>query len=411
MISPGAEEHHAPADVTLPAGTASAPSPSGGMRATAALLGFGLVVGLAAVELVPRLLPGMMPRAFRTLARVYNARTAWQDMMLGDAYLGYKLKPDLDILFPSDGRQVAIRTTPLGLGSIGFRDLGMQPPFYAVAIGDSFTFCDDSPAEACWVRRLAGATGVSMATMGVNGYSSQAEVRMLDRYGRRLHPRLVIFSIFPNDFTDNVHFDQWTRSGTEDQFTWMRQNRRGRVTDWLARNSIAYQVVEGLGRVQHRDIYNHRDANLDFVFRLDKWWVMTLKGIEPLPGWHLMQQALRELRTTVADMDAELMVVLIPPKEQVYWDVVRPYAPKHLQSVDVDRPYAVVRQFLAEQQMHTCELVGPLREAARQGRQVYLRVSGHWNDEGNAVAADAIAHCLRTEGLVPDATDKEPDRP
>ena len=112
---------------------------------------FGLLLGVIVVETIPRLLPGLMPRKLQAVQRIYDARDVWEDMMRGDKDLGFALKPGLDLRFPSEGGEIEIRTTDVGVGGIGHRDIGTRPPFDAVALGDSFTFCDDSSVSACWV--------------------------------------------------------------------------------------------------------------------------------------------------------------------------------------------------------------------------------------------------------------------
>src|SRR5215470_8108614 len=184
------------------------------------LLAFGVMVGLAAIEIVPRVLPRLMPKGFRGLERIYTGRAKWEAMMVADSYFGYRPRPGLDVLYPSEGRKIPIRTTSLGLGDIGFRDIGTHAPFEVIALGDSFAFCDDVRAEECWVRRLADATGVSVATLGVSGYSTLAEERILQRYGPQLHPRLVLLGLFPNDFNDNLDFDEWEHNGGNDFWSW-----------------------------------------------------------------------------------------------------------------------------------------------------------------------------------------------
>src|SRR5262245_45054529 len=123
---------------------------------------FGLVLCEAFLWLVPR---SLLPHEFRLLDRVYNARNAWQNMMIGDSYRGYELKPDLNIMFTSEGRLIPYKTSSHNLGDIGFRDIGTKPPFGIVAVGDSYVLCDDVPAEACWLRHLSESTGVSAATL------------------------------------------------------------------------------------------------------------------------------------------------------------------------------------------------------------------------------------------------------
>jgi hypothetical protein len=357
----------------------------------------GLVMGEAALRVFPR---SLMPKEFRILDRVYTARSAWEDMMMGDPYLGYKLRPNLDILFPSEGRKIPYRTTSYGLGDIGFRDIGTHPPFDAVAVGDSFTLCDDVPAAACWGRRLTDAEGLSVATLAVNGYSTLAEARILERYAPPLKPRLVLLGVYPNDFKDNVNFDRWTRSGTDNFWIWLgHQHGRGKFGRWLADHSMIYRIVDGVWRARGRQIHKYKQGNLDFVFRLDHWWLQLVTDVEHDPGWRLMQKALLDMRATATDMGADFVVLIFPTKEQIYWGLVRQFAPGK-EDLDVDHPTDVLREFCAANAIKYCEFTSPLREEAQRGRQLYHRISSHWNDEGNAVGAQVIARCLRSYGLL-----------
>jgi hypothetical protein len=373
-----------------------------GLRAAVALLLMGLLAGLVVVEVVPRLFTRLMPAGFRGLERVYAGRAKWQEIMVPDRYLGYRPRPDLDVKFPSEGRTVPVRTTSHGLGDIGFRDIGTRPPFDAVALGDSFTFCDDVPVDSCWVRQVADLTGLSIATLGVSGYSTIAEARIFERYGRKLHPRVILQALFPNDFNDNVDFEQWTRSDSDDFWSW-RSNRegRGRIAGWLAAHSLAYRLAEGAIRGAGRETYHYKKNGLDLVFRVDRWWLGSddRRAEARLRGWELMQRALLEVDATAQQIGATLVVVLIPTKEEIYWNLVRPHV-SGAESADPDRPLDVVRDFCQQRGIAYCDLAPALDAEAQRGRQLYLKVSGHWNDDGNTIAARAIAACLATQGLV-----------
>jgi len=362
---------------------------------------FGIIVGLLVVELVLHYFPrSLLPGQFRLLDRVYSARSAWQEMMLGDPQLGYKLRPDLDIDFPSEGREIPIRTKSFGLGDIGFRDIGTKPPFGGIAIGDSFTLCDDVAAEDCWVKHLADDSGVSFATLGVNGYSNIAAARVLDIYGRKLEPKLVLVGVFPNDFKDNVHFDGWLKSGSDNYWTWMG-SRRGRTSagNWLAEYSMVYRLLDGARRSRSRDIYNYRDDHFDYVFRLDRWWTQTMEDIEKHPGLALMRESLLDMQRVSTEVGARFVILLFPTKEQVHWEQVKQFVPEG-SGAQPDLPTETIRAFAEKQGIPYCDLTPALRAESATGRQLYLRVSGHWNEDGNAFGAKVIEDCLRTQGLL-----------
>lgn len=362
----------------------------------------GLTLALAVVEAVPRLLPGIMPSKVQSVQRIYDARDAWQNMMAGDQELGFVLRPGLDMQFPSEGREIQLRTASLGIGEIGFRDIGTTAPYEVIALGDSFTFCDDAPAETCWVRVLGEKTGLSIATLGVNGYSNLAEARLLEKVGPALKPRVILVGFFQNDFKDNLHFDNWAKSGSElDYWTWMREKRRSGSSDFLATHSFVYRLIDAARRYGRRDTFEHNEDGLEFVFRADGWWRTVLDNPGRTPGFVLTEQAFREMKSTADELGAELVVLLFPFKEQVYWHIAKKYQRDgdEISLEEMDAPLAAVRDSLERERIQYCDLTPDLRKEALVGEQLYLRVGAHWTDEGNKVAAESIARCLAGHGI------------
>lgn len=362
----------------------------------------GTLIGLLSGEVFLRVMPrGMLGKEFRLLNTVYTGREKWEKMLSADPYLGYHYKPDLDVMFPSEGREIRIQTTSYGLGDIGFRDLGAKAPFDLVAIGDSFTFCDDVPAESCWLGHLAKETNLSVATLGVSGYSTLAEGRILERYGSKLNPRIVVLNIFPNDINDNLAFDEWSKSGSEHFWVWRAQKEgRGQSGRWLADHIMLYRMIDGFLRTRGRNNYRYKKDDVDLVFQK---WFFHEPGDPGSPdrerGLRMMEDAIRIVRDHAKAMNAQLMVTLIPPKEEVYWDLARQEIDA-LEDMEVDHHLEPIKQFLATNGIAHCDLLPALVAEANQGRQLYLRLSSHWNDEGNVAGAKALAACLRQGGLV-----------
>jgi len=323
-------------------------------------------------------------------------------MMRADKQLGFSLKPDLDLDFPSEGRMIHLTTVASGVDDVGMRDIGTKAPFDAVAIGDSFTFCDDAPAEECWVRVLADRSGLSIATLGVNGYSNLAEARMLARVGKTLRPRLILLGFFPNDFKDNLHFDNWTRSGSDDYWTWMRRKRRSDFSEFLTRHSVLYGLIDAAKRYRKRDTFHYTEDGLRFTFRADAWWRTVVENPGQTPGFRLMTEAMRDVQAQTDAMNAKLLVLLFPFKEQVYWDIAERFQPEgqHFSREQVDAPMAAVRSFCSEAGIACCDLTAPLRERAGRGEQLYLDVSAHWNTKGNEAAAVIARDCLEKNDLL-----------
>ena len=359
------------------------------------------VFTIAVVEGVLATIPWtLMPSTFRTIQTFYSRRAEWRLLTAGDSYLGYKLRPDVEVRFPFESGAIPIRTASYGMGPIGFRDIGTRPPFDAIVVGDSFVFCDEVRAEACWVRRLADASGMSIATLGVSGYSTLAEARVLKRYGPAFGVPLVLLGEFPNDLADNVAFARWVRSGTGDMAAWLERSHTPRGTiRWLENHSTVYRLLAAFFRARKRSIHRFHEGDLDLVLRFDGWWLASVKAPERHPGWPLMKDGLLDMRQSAADMRAQFVVLIFPTKEEAYWDIARRYlsAPDE---IDVNRLPRLITRFLADHGMLSCDLTGEIREEARRGRQLYHRVSGHFNEEGNRVAAAAIARCLAAKHLL-----------
>ena len=115
----------------------------------------------------------------------------------------------------------------------------------------------------------------------------------------------------------------------------------------------------------------------------------------------LAEWAFEDMQATAKGMDAKLVVLLFPFKEQVYWHIAREHLERggDLSEEDVDAPLRAIGEFLAARSIDYCDLTGPLRSEARKGTQLYLKAGAHWTAAGNRVAAEAVAACLARKGL------------
>ena len=153
----------------------------------------------------------------------------------------------------------------------------------------------------------------------------------------------MLVGFFPNDFKDNLHFRNWSQSDTDDYWTWQRHKRRSDVSEFLARNSVFYRLVDAARRYGRRDTFEHREGGLDFVFRADAWWRYVLERPGHTPGFHLARKAFDQMAATARGMNARLVVLLFPFKEQVYWDVARKYYARSTSSASSKNPTSTRR--------------------------------------------------------------------
>jgi hypothetical protein len=230
-----------------------------------------------------------------------------------------------------------------------------------------------------------------------------AEARLLEKVGPAISPKIVLVGFFPNDFKDNLHFRNWAESGSDNYWTWMQRKRRSDTSDFFARHSFLYRLIDAARRYGKRETYEHNADGLEFIFRADSWWKTVLENPGATPGYELTEVAFREMKQTAQSMDAKLVVLFFPFKEQVYWDVARQYTSDgdKISLQDIDAPVTAVMNFLDGENIDYCNLAPDLRAAAANGAdQLYLKAGAHWTASGNSEAAQSIAACLERLGAM-----------
>ena len=116
---------------------------------------------------------------------------------------------------------------------------------------------------------------------------------------------------------------------------------------------------------------------------------------------HAIREAAAQMKQTAQAMDAKLVVLFFPFKEQVYWDVARQYTSDgdNISLQEIDAPVTAVMNFLDGENIDYCNLAPDLRAAAAKGAdQLYLKAGAHWTASGNSQAAQSIAACLERLG-------------
>jgi hypothetical protein len=357
------------------------------IAANLALLGVSLVVALGATELLLRLAPGLLSEEARL-------RLSWQEQRLSHAA---RTRPDSAIGFlyvPGGHDEVRQGEVHFSYTTDrdGFRNAGPEPDTAEiVAVGDSWTFgfgVDDSVA---WPRLLADSLRPTrIRNLGLIGSGPGQYTLLLERFGLPLHPRVVLYGVFPgNDLDDQEAFDKWARDGRPGNFAeWRTYGPRGHSRPLLERSYLAVAVEEGWK-------YRH-ERFAGATIRLPDGSPLQLapgrllpKAARSHPGdatFDHVLAAVDRARALAAEHQARLVVLVFPTKEEVYLPLRGEPTPPL-----TSRWVAALRSLGVE----CVDLTGPLREHATGG-PLFYEVDGHVNAAGNRVIAQVVTDYLRS---------------
>ncbi len=289
-------------------------------------------------------------------------------------------------------RQVypALDGGPPRVASISINDLGWRgPPFSATprpgtlriaCVGDSYTFGDGVSDDETWPWLLQQrldprAERLEVLNLGVNGYETEQEVRLLETRVLSLQPDLVLLTFFLNDGAIR------SRGGGQDagqlaptplyRFLtgegWFGSLRSvSRFVDWWA---------DGLARHEY---LRHFGASLSLLYDDDS------------PGWSHCRKQLRKAKRMLEERGIPLRVLLYPLLFRTGDTLVSHDA------------YARVSAFLEGEGIGHLDLE-PVMLAADVDRLRVHPSNTHPNGAGHALAAEAIEGYLRAEGLLPGA--------
>lgn len=246
---------------------------------------------------------------------------------------------------------------------------------------------------------------VEVVNISMPGYSLEAERRLLDAFGMRFSPALVIQGIFVgNDLFPEREFQ--FRGVTVPLHSWDPANLRSwALVEWGKRRL----------RVARAEWYGRQN-----VTPLDKGWPRPMdQGMfeasirphqrsydlryEDSRAWRTTQQQLRETRDLVRRHGGTYVMVVFPDRTQVE-DEWRSWVIRNARrkgwDADLSLPQRLLRQFALDEDILLVDVLGSFQEQGREGG-LYLTQDLHWNRHGADLAARLTAAALTTTALIP----------
>ncbi|MCU0723790.1 MAG: GDSL-type esterase/lipase family protein [Planctomycetes bacterium] len=338
--------------------------------ASAALTALLLVLCL---EVVGRATPLLGPEI--TLARKLTEP---------DPVLGKRLRP-------GTYGHIEIRSVEGLPPEVGLRDEGPGTGSPRIlALGDSFTFNDRMKAADVWTEVLQRSLGFPVVNAGMGGSGPEYARRFLAAHGFALKPDLVLFCFFSgNDVID---------SGMD---AGISVRSLGTFRNWLHEHSVTYRAAKAvarrispMGSDAESRVFRKSVGGVDHGF----WPSLVELNCRPDPpasyaeALEAAQAAILGMKEECGRRGVPFAVAVFPFKEQVYFDAVREWL-KEPSRLDPDRPGSSVAALCRAKGIPVLDLTRVFRES--RGRDPYLAFDGHWNEEGNRIAAAALEPFVR----------------
>lgn len=331
----------------------------------------GVVAPLALIGALPVLLLGLpfwlvggLTRAGAALSRRTERRaTPWQELMAFDPELGWRTRPDLDVI----ARHVV--TFHMTTDAEGWRDRRRSlDEADVVVVGDSFAFgtgVDD--------RDFFGArTSVPVKAVGADAYNMVQGLLLMERLGERLRGKVLVWLIYyGNDLYENLRPNQgqyrmpFVRQAPDPDGEWEVVTRHVRSEPWPV------------------------DAPRRYLDRLAE---LCTPGPLSRRSFNASRYLIERAAEVSKAVGARLVVVGIPDKLQLTADGARDLTRRLPRPAPLD-PEAPDRALAA-----ICEDIDvrfiPLRQHVTAGD--YKVDDCHWTAEGHARFARLLEEVHRT---------------
>jgi hypothetical protein len=279
-----------------------------------------------------------------------------------------------------------------------------------VLIGDSYVEGWYVSDEQTVASRLAARLGRPVANLGVAGYGTMQELRVLQGDALRRSPRVVVWFFFEgNDLYDDQHFEN-TLLATAPRAEDGTPHPEGFARDhgW-ARRSFVLNAFRLIRRVSHPVVPNRAPywallsrpgESAERIYFFDYAGVPWTEFEEE--RWGKAKISFEKGIGLARDHGIALLLVYIPIKFRVYREVIQlPLgSPLHQWNAWAALP-GKFSEFCAAASVACLNLTDPFQRAVRDGVAVYPLTDTHLSPEGNALAAEEIDARIRKLGWVP----------
>lgn len=380
------------------------------------LLGVGMAVFM--IEIVVRILYFHLPFQVQEMtsgARLWGIGGPplgailknFNDICTGDERLYSRLLPNLNgVLVRSGPNFYRVSTVDLGFKDIGFRTEESNGSWDGLILGDSFSFCMGVDFDKCWVRLLAQKTNLQLADLGVVATGSVSHLRYLEDYGWSLNPKFIIWQYWVNDPMEDYAHIYLNKQGCprlEPQKTDESTKPLQGLRTWLNKTFVSYNLVVA---PVLRALFPKLSGSTNQTKPIEQ--ILTKNGkhlllLNPQPpeddpqfrtGLDMTKGAILEAAKQANERKCGFLLILAPSNLQAYIQFLPSERLVEMAKAE-DAGMDSLVELAREKTIPFIDLRSNFREAVMRGDDLYLEYDGHWNPNGNRVAADAITEWLQ----------------
>jgi lysophospholipase L1-like esterase len=330
-----------------------------------------IIVALIAIEVSVRLLNLAPP--------ITNAD--WN--FVSDPYLPYKQRPFSIISGRSRSNEYDYEYQH---NSEGFRDIDhtFEKPkntFRILGIGDSFTYGQGVSFENTFLyilekmlnEREKDSPKIEIIKAGIPRFFPEPERILLEQYGLKYSPDLILIGFVPNDVIDTFLGIDAVRVDEEGYLIPKEAKKIGKIGKWL-------YVQSHLCRIILRSYMSYKTKRREYKF----------PEIYKPEGYH--ERDWRKLESEFKKM--------IEIAKRAHVQIAFIHIPQGLRDSSYSYPAMRLSEFFSELGIVFIDVLEAMKEASRD-QTLYWVKDGHCNSAGYRVIAETVYSSLIKEGLVP----------
>ncbi len=313
-----------------------------------------------------------------------------------DQTFGWKLRPDTSTRLRWLGYDYVMKVNSLGFPAPEYPKERTPNSLRILVTGDAFTSAEGVDTDRSWPRLLERDLAarlpdrkVEVLNFAVTGYGPNQYAAVVDSFAAAYRPDLILIGFFGNDFldvqTDDDDFRRGIGFGTPDPTGPRSYARPHHLRRWFKLN-VSNRVAQLLRHQPDRNGYFLGQFALLERNNTD----LTVKGRA------LATDRLTRIRDTACDIDAALILAMIPAPAQICRPRDLPYRPRYVDlsdttRFDLDQPQRLTRAMADELGIECYDLREPLRAAEASNEKTYQRRNMHWTAAGHAAVAKWLA--------------------